>query len=241
MARPTVGLIGGSGLQSPSVVEDPTPKSIATPFGNPSEAPLIGHHGRMPVLFIPRHGAGHRIPPHRINHRANLWALKELGATHILSTSSTGSLKRSIRPGSFVVPHDFVALWSIPTFHDDEVVHATPGLDPDLRKELASAAKSVRASVHSRGIYVQTGGPRLETPAEIAHLAQLGDVVGMTMGSEATLASELGIPYATICSVDNFANGIASRPVTFDSIRKTQRRTQAVLVKIVARALEDLG
>ncbi len=241
MARTVVGLIGGSGLRSPSLLEEPAPKPLDTPYGKPSEAPVLGRHGDATVVFLARHGADHRIPPHRLNHRANLWALKELGATAILATASTGSLKKTIHPGSFVVPDDYVAFWTIPTFHDDEVVHATPGLDPGLRDALLTGGKSAGLSVRTRGVYVQTSGPRLETPAEIRHFATLGDVVGMTMASEATLASELGVPYAAVCSVDNYCNGIVERPLTFEEIRATQARNQDALRRLLEKALERIA
>src|SRR5205823_2022004 len=128
----------------------------------------------------------------KLNHRANLWALKEVGASHIIGTSSTGSLKKTIHPGTFVVPDDFVAFWNIPTFVDDRVVHSTPSLDAALRRALVAAAKESGASVKDGGSYVQTTGPRLETRAEIAFFQKVGDVVGMTMASEATLACGLG-------------------------------------------------
>lgn len=235
-----VGLIGGSALRTPALLDEATPKPLDTPYGRPSDAPVVGRAGGKDVVFLARHGAGHRIPPHRLNHRANLWALKKLGATAVLATASTGSLKRPIRPGSFVVPHDYVAFWSIPTFHDDEVVHATPALDPDLRDALVAGAKAAGAVVRSRGVYVQSLGPRLETPAEIRHFATLGDVVGMTMASEATLASELDLPYAAVCSVDNYGNGIAERPLTFERIRETQARNQEALRRIVEKTLERI-
>lgn len=240
MARAVVALIGGSGLRSPKLLEDAVAKPLSTPYGPPSEAPVQGRHGESTVLFLARHGSEHRIPPHRLNHRANLWALKELGATAVLATASTGSLKKNIHPGSFVVPDDFVAFWSIPTFHDEEVVHATPGLDPGLREVLLTGGKSAGLSVRTRGVYVQTSGPRLETPAEIRHFATLGDVVGMTMASEATLASELGLRYAAVCSVDNYCNGIVERPLTFEEIRATQARNQDALQRLVEKALEGL-
>ncbi len=238
MARAVVGLIGGSGLRSPSLLAEPTPKPLDTPYGKPSDTPVLGRHGDATVAFLARHGAEHRIPPHRVNHRANLWALKELGATAILATASTGSLKKTIHPGSFVVPDDYVAFWTIPTFHDDEVVHATPGLDVGLRDALLMAGKAAGVSVRTRGVYIQTSGPRLETPAEIRHFATLGDVVGMTMASEATLASELGLRYAAVCSVDNYCNGIVERPLTFEEIRATQARNQDALRRLVENALE---
>ncbi len=241
MARPAVGIIGGSGLRTPALLEDPVPRPMDTPYGKPSDPPIVGRHGDTLVVFLARHGADHRIPPHRINHRANAWALRELGATAVIATASTGSLKKTIHPGSFVVPDDYVAFWSIPTYHDDDVVHATPGLDPKLRDRLVSAGKATRASVRTRGVYVQTSGPRLETPAEIRHFATLGDVVGMTMASEATLASELGLPYAAVCSVDNYCNGIVERPLTFDQIRATQERTVEGLRRLIEHALETIA
>ncbi len=240
MARPVVALIGGSGLRTPTLLEGPVPKPLDTPYGKPSDPPVLGRHGDGSVVFLSRHGADHRTPPHRVNHRANVWALKELGATAILATASTGSLKKNIHPGSFVVPDDFVSFWSIPTFHDDEVVHATPGLDPRLRDALLTGGKEAGLSVRTRGTYVQTSGPRLETPAEIRHFATLGDVVGMTMASEATLASELGLPYAAVCSVDNYCNGIVERPLTFEEIRSTQSRNQDALRRLVEKTLERI-
>lgn len=240
MAHPVVAVIGGSGLRTPALVEEPVARPMDTPYGKPSEAPVLGRHGETSLVFLSRHGADHRIPPHRVNHRANVWALHELGATAVLATASTGSLKKNIHPGSFVVPDDFVAFWTIPTFHDDEVVHATPGLDPHLREALLTGGKSAGLSVRTRGVYVQTSGPRLETPAEIRHFATLGDVVGMTVASEATLANEIGLPYAAVCSVDNFCNGIVERPLTFEEIRATQARNQDALRRLVENAVERI-
>lgn len=241
MAGPTLGLIGGSSLREPSVLKEGKARPVDTPYGQTSDAPVVGRHGQATVVFLARHGQEHRIPPHRLNHRANLWALKELGATRILATASTGSLKQSIRPGSFVVPHDFVSFWSIPTFHEDDVHHATPTLDESTRDVLISAARASGANVRTRGVYVQTSGPRLETRAEIAHFATLGDVVGMTMASEATLASELGVPYACLCSVDNFCNGIVERPLTYEQIAATQARNMDLVRAVIAKALETLA
>jgi 5'-methylthioadenosine phosphorylase len=218
MPHPVVGLIGGSGLRDSTLVESAEPRPLDTPYGKTSDPPVVGHHGDTRVVFVLRHGADHRIPPHRVNHRANLWALKELGASAVLATASTGSLKKSIRPGSFLVPDDYVAFWSIPTFHDEQVVHATPGLDRRLRDQLVTAGKAAGASIRSHG----------------------GDVVGMTMASEATLASEIGLPYAAVCSVDNYCNGIVERPLTFDQIRETQKRNVDALRRILEMALEGM-
>ena len=135
------------------------------------------------------------------------------------------------------MPDDFVGFWDIPTFYDDRVVHVTPSLDPALREALVAAARVVHATVRDRGVYVQTKGPRLETRAEIAFFKTIGDIVGMTMASEATLASELGIPYASLCTVDNFAHGIVDEPLSFEQIRETQRANTALTRTVVGKAL----
>ena len=237
MAPTLIGIIGGSALGDAFELEEEQAKFLMTPHGAPSDPPRVGHHAGVPVAFLPRHGKDHRIPPHKLNHRANLWALKEIGTSHIIGTSSTGSLKKTIHPGTFVVPDDFVAFWNIPTFFDDRVVHSTPSLDAALRRALVAAAKESGASVKDGGSYVQTTGPRLETRAEIAFFQKVGDVVGMTMASEATLACELGIPYASLCTVDNFAHGIVDEPLTFEAIRNTQRENAALTRTVVAKAL----
>ena len=238
VAQPVVGLIGGSGVRGTAFLTEGQDRFVVTPHGAPSDPPRVGRREGVSVVYLSRHGRDHRVPPHRLNHRANLWAFKELGVTHILGTSSTGSLKKGIRPGTFVVPHDFVAFWNIPTYHDDAVHHATPRLDEDLRKRLVRAAKKAGATARPNGVYVQTTGPRLETRAEIDHFRTLGDVLGMTMASEATLASELGIPYASLCTVDNYCNGIVDRPLTYDAIAKTQTRNAGTTVRILEAAVE---
>src|SRR2546427_507096 len=145
MAPAVVGIIGGSALGDAFELEDEQAKFLVTPYGAPSDPPRMGKRGEATVVFLPRHGKDHRIPPHKLNHRANLWAMKELGATHILATSSTGSLKKTIHPGTFVVPDDFIGYWDIPTYYDDRVVHATPSLDGVVRAALVTAAIDAKA------------------------------------------------------------------------------------------------
>ena len=235
-----IGVIGGSGLASPALLSEPRDTFTVTPYGAPSGPVVLARHGDVRVAFVARHGPGHRIPPHRVNHRANLWALKEAGADRILATSSVGSLKVPIRPGTFVVPHNFVAFWNIPTYFDEEVKHVTPSIDEGLRKVLLAAARAVKARAGPKGVYVQATGPRLETKAEIAFFKTLGDVVGMTVASEATLASELGIRYAALCSVDNYAHGLTAKPVTFREIQAMQKVTASTSEALLGAALEAL-
>jgi len=241
MTEAVVGLIGGSALSEAPFLEGPgEDRVVMTPHGTTSGPVHSGFYRGVRVLFLARHGRDHRIPPHRLNHRANLWALKELGATSILSTSSTGSLKATIRPGTFVVPDDFVSFWNVPTYFDDEVRHVTPAVDENLRSLLAKAIRAAGERGRNRGVYVQTTGPRLETRAEIALFRTVGDVLGMTMASEATLACELGVPYASLCSVDNYCNGIVERPLDYAQIRKTQAENATALRAIVQKALEAI-
>src|SRR3989475_8481562 len=198
MASAVIGVIGGSALGDAFELEDEQAKFLVTPHGAPSDPPRMGKRGEVTVVFLPRHGKDHRIPPHKLNHRANLWAMKELGATHILATSSTGSLKKTINPGTFVVPDDFIGYWDIPTYYDDRVVHATPVLDEAVRAAFVAAAKDAKATVHNGGTYVPTTGPRLGTRAEGAPIMESGALLRITRASEATLPSELGNPYASL-------------------------------------------
>ena len=199
----TLGIIGGTSLFGTKLIEDAKEKEIETKYGT---VYLISAAGD--VVFIPRHGKTRNIPPHRINYKAYLAAFKDLGVENIIGVTSVGSLKRDIKPRSLVIPHDYISLCSIPSFYDDELVHVTSGLDEQLRTAIIEVATDFDAAVITRGVYFQTPGPRLETRAEIDFIRNYADVIGMNMASEATLAKELGLRYANISSVDNYAHGI---------------------------------
>jgi 5'-methylthioadenosine phosphorylase len=192
---------------------------------------------RENLAFIPRHGRNNHVPPHRVNYRANISALHILGVKKVVGVNSVGSLKLTIKPGSVLVPHDYVSFWHNITFFDDEVRCITPGLSTDMRRELLSALRKVGLKPLTKGVYVQTQGPRLETPAEIKVLAKMGDVVGMTMANEATLAKELEMEYASVCSVDNYANGITKKPLSEAQIKKNAAKN----AKKIMRAIELLA
>lgn len=183
-------------------------------------------------FFLQRHGDP-PVPPHRINHKANIDTLASLGATGIISLNSTGSLKEPLAPGRLVVPDDFISFWDIPTFYEDSLCFTVPGLDDGLRHMIQAAGKIAGVDVHGNGIYIQTRGPRLETRAEIIVLKSFGDLVGMTMGSEATLAMERGIPYAALCSVDNYCHGITKRPLTMDEITENIQNNRSKIESIL--------
>jgi len=235
-----VAVIGSSALSHLEGLRDVAANAMDTPYGPPSSPVVVGRLGSVRVAFLARHGETRSVPPHRVNHRANLWALKEVGVQRILATSSVGSLKKAIRPGTLAIPHDYISLWEIPTFHDDKPVHATPALDQGIRTAVLSAAKRMGARVRSRAVYAQTLGPRLETKAEIRLLADYADLVGMTMASEATLAAELGLAYASLCTVDNYAHGITPTPLTFDAIRKKQEENAHAVARLLEPTLRIL-
>ncbi len=198
----TLGIIGGTSLFGTKLLEDANEREVNTKYGT---VYLIF---TADVVFIPRHGKTRNIPPHRINYKANLAAFRDLGVENIIGVTSVGSLKRDIKPRSLVVPHDYIGLFNILTYYDNEIVHVTPGLDESLRERIIEAAQDLGIEIVDRGVYFQTLSPRLETKAEINLIKDYADVVGMNMASEATLAKELGLRYANISSVDNYAHGI---------------------------------
>lgn len=231
-----LGIIGGSGLSYSGAFDASAGQEVDTPHGPPSSPVETGEL----IAFLARHGSDHQIPPHRINHRANLWALKEAGASAVVGSCSVGSLQTEIAPGTLVVPDDYVSFWDVPAYYDDQVQHITPSLDPDLRKQLVQAAKAQGVPVQDGGVYVQTRGPRLETRAEVRILREFGDLLGMTMATEATLAQELGLRYASLCSVDNYGHGITKEPPTFEDIRRTQESNARVVRNVLQAVAERM-
>ena len=187
------------------------------------------------LAFIPRHGTNpqHHILPHMINHQANLKALQDVGVTEVISINSTGSLKKGLKPGSIVIPDDFMTLAPTPSLYTDKAVHVVPQLNMALRKRCLEAAGRCGLGVIDGGIYWQTPGPRLETKAEISMMSAFADLVGMTMASEATIAVELGLPYASICSVDNYANGVGDKDLTLEEIHQQAHQNRQAILRIV--------
>ncbi|OPX97310.1 MAG: S-methyl-5'-thioinosine phosphorylase [Syntrophorhabdus sp. PtaB.Bin006] len=208
-----IGIIGGTSLLDSGLFHDWPAKRLDTPYGPVS---VMAHEK---TLFLQRHGYP-PLPPHKINHRANIRVLKDLGVTRIIAINSVGSLKIKNKPGTFVVPDDFISIWQIPTFFDNEMRFMIPRMDMDLTEWLYKQCKTLGMTVQQGGVYIQTTGPRLETKAEIALLKRWGDIVGMTMASEATLSMEQQIPYASLCSIDNYGHGIAKVALTMEEIKE---------------------
>jgi len=234
-----LAIIGGTGLSAMSNLEIVKEEMITTPYGEPS-APLT--HGLVDgkaVLFLPRHGKGHTLPPHKINYRANIWALKEAGVTHILAIAAVGGIPSHYYPQTLVVPNQIIDYTHsrIDTYFEDglsEVTHIefTEPYDEALRQQILSACDRLDFAVEKEGTYAATQGPRLETAAEINRLENDGcHIVGMTGMPEAALARELNLAYGTLAVVANLAAGRSEEEITMEIIQghlkqgmdKTQR------------------
>ena len=230
-----LGIISGTlFLQGKGIFSDLREETVETQFGRAQ----VFRSAR--IVFIPRHGGNpqHHILPHLVNHRANIQALKDLGAEEILGVNSTGSLKRRLKPGMLVFPDDYIMPMPGPTVISEKPVHITPALNADVRRRWLEATRECAVEAIDGGIYWQTAGPRLETRAEIAMISQFADLVGMTMASEAIIAQELELPYASLCSVDNYAHGLEDRELTMEKILWHARRNTETILRILTRYLE---
>jgi 5'-methylthioadenosine phosphorylase len=230
-----LGIISGTlTLQRTEILGELSEEIVETDFG----AALVLHSPQL--ALIPRHGKDPRrhILPHRINNAANLTALKALGVDEVIGINSTGSLKEELKPGAIMIPDDYILLYGGPTIFDSKPVHITPVLHDGIRQKAIDAARLSGIDIVDGGIYWQTKGPRLETRAEIRFMSRFADIVGMTMAGEAVIAQELEIPYASICSVDNFAHGIGKQKLTLEGIIEHARRNTEAIVRIILKYLE---
>lgn len=219
-----IGIIGGTGLGRIDGFEIHEARSLETPYGDPSHSLEFGRVGERPFIFIARHGNPGHIPPHLVNYRANLWALKQLGAGEIVAVNSVGAIDPTLRVKEVVICDQIIdyTFGRAHTYFEDRIHHVdfTNPYDPALCARLAAAAESLQsrdAQFHYRrgGVYGCTQGPRLESAAEIARMGRDGcDVVGMTGMPEAALAAELGIPFASLALVINPAAGLGAEPIT---------------------------
>jgi 5'-methylthioadenosine phosphorylase len=237
----TTAIIGGTGVYA--LGDALTPFSIPTPYGD-----VLLHRGRLgghDLLFLARHGAAHSIPPHRINYRANIWALAHLGVDEVLATQAVGSLNARMTPGDIVLLAQFLD-WTrgrTSTFFDGEdetVVHVDVSHPycPRLNGALLRAGEFLGDRMHGQGVYACTEGPRFETAAEIHALRVLGaDLVGMTNVPEVVLAREAGLCYASICVVCNWAAGMTQSPLTQDEVLGVMDERRAELVALLQHYL----
>lgn len=239
----TVGVIGGSGLYDIEGLTSTRSIRVRTPFGAPSDAITVGTLEGIRVAFLSRHGRGHLLNPSVINYRANIFALKSLGVSHVISISAVGSMKESIRPGDVVVPDQFIDLTKrrVSTFFENGIVAHVAFGEPvcaELGRALLSAAKQVGATAHPSGTYLCMEGPQFSTKAESRLYRQWGvDVIGMTNMPEAKLAREAELGYATVALVTDYdCWHDTEEAVTVEAVLTTLHRNVA-LAKQILRAV----
>jgi 5'-methylthioadenosine phosphorylase len=240
---PIIGIVGGTILLERQALGDARALTLETPYGTADlDLGTLAASG-CPVALVQRHGRKRDRPPHRINHAANLAALASLGVRDVLALASTGALKAELQVPALMVPHDYINFFDT-TIFDDRLVHVTPGLDPHLRQLLIEEARRASGQqgslrVYDQGVYFQLRGPRLDTRAEVAVCGTMADCVGMTVGSEATIARELELRYAALCTLDNHAHGVRQQPVSQQAIQASASANAdaclAVLRAVVAR------
>jgi 5'-methylthioadenosine phosphorylase len=243
-----VGVFGGSGFYR--FLDDVTEVAVDTPFGAPSAPIHLGRLGSRTVAFLPRHGAQHELPPHRINYRANVWAMHSLGVTSVFGPCASGSLRAEVVPGSFVVPDQLVdRTWGRPdTFFDGEdgVTHHVAFGDPydeDLRQIAIAACRAEDVEVHDRGTVVTIQGPRFSTRAESRWFGAQGwEVINMTQHPEAVLCREAGLRYAAIALITDFDAGLEGTgipTVTQEEVFTFFEQNVEVVRRVLFRALAD--
>lgn len=234
-----IGVIGGSGFYT--FLSDAQTVELDTPFGPPSEPPVVGDLDGREVAFIPRHGADHRFPPHRVNYRANLWVLRELGVRQVLGLCAVGSLKPELVPGTFVVPDQYVdRTWGrAHTVYDGQPVVHTSAADPYCPTGRATVIAT--GNVVPEGTMVVINGPRFSTRAESQwHAAQGWSIVGMTGAPEASIARELAVCYTSIAVVTDHDAGVqtgtgVTEAEVFAEFKRSIDRLQGLLREVIGQ------
>lgn len=230
------------GHQMPDLMKKPEKIRVDTPYGDIIVyASKLGAHD---LFFIHRHGEQSNLPPHRVNHRGNIQAFASCHVSCILSVGTVGSMKKEIRPGDLVIPHDFIDATKSrsQTFFDEKRVHVdmTEPFCSTLRKALLQSCDKTRdVTFHEKGVYLVTEGPRLETAAEIKLYSMVADIVGMTMVPEVVLAREKGICFASLCLVCNMAAGLQNR-LTADEIASVYKKKEPMISKVLQLTIESL-
>lgn len=246
-AKADVGVFGGSGFYS--LLEDVEEVAIDTPYGHPSDNYFIGSIEGVRVAFLPRHGRKHQLPPHMINYRANVWGMRELGVKRLIGPCASGSLKKEIGLGHFVVVDQFVdRTWGRKdTFYDGPITTHVSAADPycpDLRRMLVETARELGITVYDGGTLVVIQGPRFSTRAESKWFSAMGwDVVNMTGYPEAYLARELELCYASVALVTDYDVGLADDPSlppvshhdVLEIFNANNEQLRALLFKVIPR------
>jgi 5'-deoxy-5'-methylthioadenosine phosphorylase len=244
-----IAVIGGSGLSQLDNLRTTRHEPSPTPYGDPSAPILFGLVGGTEVLFLPRHGSDHTIPPHAINYRANLWALKQAGVTDVIAVNAVGAIRTGLQDASLIVPDQIIdyTYGRLHTFFGDtqqpvrHVDFSQPYCEK-LRARLIEGAKRAGIEPAENGTYGATQGPRFETAAEIRRLERDGaDIVGMTGMPEAGLARELGLCYACIAIVVNAAAGKAPGAISMQVVEQNLEIGIAKVRKVLEKAIQMIS
>ena len=236
--RAEIGVFGGSGLYS--LLEDPEEIRVNTPYGSPSSPLMVGEIEGRRVAFMPRHGKDHSLPPHMINYRANIWAMKDLGVTRIIGPNAAGSLQAHIKPGEFVICDQFVdRTWGRKdTFYDGPITTHVSSADPycpTMREVAASKAAELGITAHATGTTVVIQGPRFSTRSESKWFASQGwEVINMTQYPEGYLARELEMCYVNISLItDHDAGAEGAEPVTNEEVVRVFNENNEKVRKLI--------
>jgi 5'-methylthioinosine phosphorylase len=240
-----LAIIGGTGVDELEGLQILGSHPLDTPYGAPSRAVQEGSLGGSQVFFLQRHGSPNAIPPHRINYRANLWALRSLGATDIVAINAVGGIAPDMPSGVLVIPDQVIDYtWGREHSVDDgssgqlQHIDFTEPYDSDLRQALLAQARDAGIAHQDGAVHGVTQGPRLETAAEVRRMTQDGcDVVGMTGMPEAALAREMGLAYASLCMVVNPAAGLGDEPLSLEMMREALEREAAVVRELLLRLI----
>ena len=243
--RAEIGIIGGTGIYDPRLLQNAKEVRIRTPYGSPSDAVAVGELGGRRVAFLSRHSKRHTIRPTAVNSRANIYALKKLGVQRILAPATVGSLREELRPGDVVLIDQFIDRTTRreQSFYTGKKVCHISVAEPmcsELRRSLMEAADHAGISAHKNGTYICIEGPRFSTKAESKLYRAWGaDVVGMTLVPECVLAREAEVCYAAIATVTDF-DVWKDKPVSAEDVKKTMRENVEKVKKIVAEAISRI-
>ena len=238
-----IGIIGGSGLYN--LLSNQKSVEIETPFGKPSGKIEIGKINGVEVAFIPRHGKSHTIPPHKVNYRANIWALNSIGVKRVIAINAVGSLKEEMKPGDIVIPDQFIDYTRRRelTFYDGPEVYHISMADPfcpHMAKIFTDQAKKDGIGCHGSGTYAVVEGPRFSTRSESKMFRQYSDIIGMTLVPEINLADEMAMCYSVIASVTDY-DVWADKPVDAFEVMETMKHNEVKVTKLLTESLPKIS
>jgi len=242
-----IAIIGGSGLEDPALLKNPGETEIETPYGKPSSSFKTGKIEGVEVVLLSRHGRDHSIPPSQVNNRANIWAIRKLGCTHILTTTACGSLREEIQLGNLVILDQFIdftrhrEITFHNTFENGNLQHAAMAepFNQLLRDKLIEKADDLKLKYHPRGTVITIEGPRFSTRAESNMFRSWGaDVINMSIAPECILANELKIPYVAVAlSTDYDCWKTDEEPVTWEEVLKVFNHNVKNVIKLLSKTI----